>query len=214
MELYLQDVEVSIPGSSRVLFRVSEMSVKSGEPLCVHGPSGQGKTTFLHLLAGLLRPDKGSVRLGGEDFSSLSERERDTKRKRHFGVVFQQHNLLGYLTATENVLLGMPTGVPDRNDRVREALTRMGMEPKDKTHCKWLSQGERQRVAVARVLAAQPQVILADEPTSSLDQLNAAAVLDALLEAAEKATLVVVSHDVRIRERFLRKMDFQGFGAP
>ncbi len=213
MDLELKNVEARIPGTHRVLFRVMDLKIPVGTRLCVHGPSGQGKTTFLHLLAGLLKPDAGIIRLGNDDFSDLDERARDRIRRRHFGIIFQQFNLLGYLTPIENVFLGLPAGEVGRKERAQNALARMGLEPGDSKTCNWLSQGERQRVAVARVLAAEPQVILADEPTSSLDEANAAVVMDALMEVSESATLVVVSHDQRIRARFSQQIDFAEWAA-
>jgi putative ABC transport system ATP-binding protein len=168
----------------------------------VEGESGKGKTTLLHLIAGLLRPESGSVKIGDFDFVGKSEHDLAEFRRRHLGLVFQKLNLIDHLTAAENVALA---GGAD----VDKALDRVGMLKRKDEWVNHMSQGEQQRVAVARVLAAKPALTLADEPTSSLDEKNATFVIKALQEAAAGKTLIVVSHDHRIRPFFKQILRFE-----
>ena len=170
--------------------------------MLVEGESGKGKTTLLHLIAGLLRPEAGSVKVGQFDFTGKSENEMAEYRRQNLGLVFQKLNLIDHLTAAENVALG---GGAD----VDKALDRVGMLKCKTDLVNYLSQGEQQRVAVARVLAAQPALTLADEPTSSLDEKNATFVIEALQEASAGKTLIVVSHDHRIRPFFKHILRFE-----
>lgn len=142
-----------------------------------------------------MRPSTGSVFLGPHELSALSDGARSTLRRDHMGLIFQKLNLLSHLTVTENVALA---GGPD----VATALKRVGLAELSEARAAVLSGGEQQRVAVARVLAQKPGIVLADEPTSSLDDKNAAFVIDALKEAARGRTLLVVSHDDRVVRAF------------
>lgn len=186
--------------SGRILFSIPELEIPSGTRLLVHGPSGQGKTTFLHLLGGLLTPNSGSVKLGEHDLALLPDKVRSALRRQHMGLIFQKLNLLDHLTAAENVQLAL--GAQARGDLVREALSEVGMHEKAQQRTATLSLGEQQRVAVARILVRPPEVILADEPTSSLDGQSARWVIEALLRVARSKTIIVVSHDERIQSYF------------
>lgn len=208
MEVVLKDVTVCIPPRKRVLFHIDEFSVPSGSSLLIHGSSGIGKTTLLHLIAGLFLPDAGMVLLGGSEMTRLSDRARGRIRREHVGIIFQRLNLIEHLTPLENVMLPLRQ-LRDARGRSLRALRTLGIEGLRDELSGNLSLGEQQRVAVARVLALSPSLILADEPTSSLDEKNATQVLDALLEAAEGKTLIVVSHDRRIGDRFLTVIDFE-----
>ena len=180
-----------------------DLTVRAGETWAIQGPSGSGKSTLLHLLAGLDRPTGGSVAWGELDLFSLSERRISRERQARVGLVFQRHHLLEALTALENVTL--PGRIRGRIDRARaEALLdRVGLSARAGARPAHLSGGERQRVAVARALYAHPPVLLADEPTGNLDRASAAAVGDALWEAAraEGAAVLIVTHDDRLAER-------------
>ena len=186
------------------------LQIERGEHHLLLGGSGSGKTTLLHVLAGLLRPDAGTVALDGQDLYSLSETARDRVRGRRIGLVFQQLHLVGALTAGQNLLLAssMAGLKPDR-DRARALLDRLGIGDKDSALPDQLSQGQRQRVAVARALMNRPALLFADEPTSALDDQSAAATIDLLLEEADRegATLVVATHDSRITDRFAHRLD-------
>ncbi|MBY0503843.1 MAG: ABC transporter ATP-binding protein [Bryobacteraceae bacterium] len=184
---------------------LSEVSLRleSGEFSMLAGPSGCGKTTLLSILGGVLRPTTGSVSVLGNDLSTMTERELEDYRLSTVGFIFQGHNLLACLTAEENVTVMLELrGTPRRRarERAREILRRVKLGGKEHKRPPDLSIGERQRVAVARALAGDPQLILADEPTASLDAANGTAVMAVLRELAktEGKTVLTVTHDNRI----------------
>ncbi len=230
LECRLPDRALPLTGASRflsnphakILFHIADLDIEPGERVLVEGPSGCGKSTFLHILAGLLRPSSGKVLLDGWpdtqdrlDWIALNESHRAALRRDHLGIVFQGLNLIGHLTAEENAGLGLaPDAGAAGAERLQHALACLGLERLVRQRADELSMGERQRVAVARVLAATPRLILADEPTSSLDRPNAEAVLKGLFELSDaKATILVVSHDERIRERFARRIAFSDWSG-
>ena len=181
-----------------------DLAVAEGEFVAVVGPSGCGKSTLLHLLAALDRPDAGEICVAGHDLTR--ERNLDHYRAHHVGIVFQLHNLLPTLSALENVQVPMfELGLEARERRVRAArlLALVGLAGRERNRPSQLSGGERQRVAIARALANEPTVLLADEPTGSLDSEAGAMVLDLLEEvrAGGGATLVLVSHDAGVASR-------------
>lgn len=196
--------------------RVSALDVPAGGRLLVTGPSGSGKTTLLHVLAGLLRPDAGAVTLAGHDLAALDEAARDRVRARHVGMVFQRHHLLGVLTVEENLRLALSLAAPtsqsagenagesDGAARIADTLARLDLTALAPKRPHQLSLGQRQRVAIARAVLHRPDVILADEPTASLDDARAEAVRDLLAGEAEAvgAALVVATHDRRIADGF------------
>ena len=147
------------------------------------------------------------MQLGPHALRALSDEARCHLRRKHVGIVFQKLNLLDHLTACENVLLALPPA-PASMAVALSALERLGLKDLAHTSSAAMSLGEQQRVAVARVVASRPDIILADEPTSSLDQINADAVMQALFDVSEGRTLVVVSHDRRIQKRFAKVVDF------
>ena len=189
-----------------------------GEQWLVLGPSGSGKTTLLHLLAGLVRPTRGSVQICGQLLPALSGSELDRFRGRHIGMVFQRLHLLSSLDVLDNLLLaGYLAGLPEDRGRALEVLDRLGLGGHATRMVRTLSQGEAQRVAIARALVNRPAVLLADEPTSSLDDASCDRVLDLLTEASADAgaTLVVATHDRRVRERFEARLELtHQAGAP
>ena len=186
-------------------------SVDNGAQVAIFGPSGCGKSTLLHVLAGLLAPRSGKVNVCGQDLALLSESDLDHFRARHIGYIFQDFNLLQGYTAVENVLLGM-TFSRQRPDRrhAQELLTRVGLSRREKHRPSEMSIGERQRVAIARALVARPELILADEPTGSLDPLHAREVVGLLGEACRErgCSLVVVSHDPGVVDSFDSSVPF------
>ena len=212
MDILLDKIKVRVPNSAdrqgRLLFSISHLKIESGERVVIQGPSGLGKTTLLHLIAGLFAPDEGTVHIGGVDLHRISEKERSLLRRQKMSIVFQRLNLISHLNALENVVVAMDSDQPDR-ETAEKALKRLKMLEHASTLAGNLSLGEQQRVAVARVLAVSPKLVLADEPTSSLDDTNATAVCDALFHIPKDATLVVVSHDHRIAKRFPRVIDFE-----
>jgi putative ABC transport system ATP-binding protein len=178
------------------------LSVARGEVVAVMGPSGSGKSTLLHLLGGLDVPDAGTVTIGGRALGGMSDDALTMLRRRSVGFVFQSYNLVPTLTAEENVALPLLLdGVAAREGRVRarDALAEVGMTARAEHPPDRLSGGEAQRVAVARAVVVMPAVVLADEPTGSLDSDAAAMVLALLCRAASarRAAVVMVTHDPR-----------------
>jgi putative ABC transport system ATP-binding protein len=177
-----------------------DLEIDTGSFVAVEGPSGSGKTTLLGLLAGLEAPDAGEITVLGHDLSRLTGAERARLRQRRIGIVFQSFGLIASLRAGENVALPLAlAGVPDREReaRARAVLEEVGLESAFGARIDELSGGERQRVGVARALVIEPAVILADEPTGSLDEENASGVLQLLSDAVRRrgASLVLVTHD-------------------
>jgi putative ABC transport system ATP-binding protein len=169
----------------------------------LRGASGSGKSSLLHLMAGLMLPTEGTVQVGDRTLNSMNDQERSRLRREHIGLIFQKLNLLSHLTVSENVqlsLLGLSEA--EKAKRVAQALARVKITDLAGARASVLSGGEQQRVAVARVLAQSPLMILADEPTSSLDDENAAFVIEALKIAAQGKTLFVASHDDRLTGSF------------
>ncbi len=182
------------------------LDVPEGEFLGLMGPSGSGKTTLLNLIAGIDRPDAGSVSVAGTDVTKLSESQLAKWRSTHIGFVFQFYNLIPVLTAYENVelpLLLTPLSKAQRRDHVRTALTLVDLADRLDHYPRQLSGGQEQRVAIARALAADPTILVADEPTGDLDRKSADEVLTLLerLNKEFKKTIVMVTHDPHAAER-------------
>jgi putative ABC transport system ATP-binding protein len=176
------------------------LDVPAGQFTAVMGPSGSGKSTLMHLLAGLDRPDSGSVHVAGEDISAMPDRRLTRLRRRHIGFVFQSFNLLPTLTAEENILLPLTIArVKPPRTEVDALLARVGLTERRHHTPAELSGGQQQRVAIARALIARPTVLFADEPTGNLDSAAGTAVLELLREAVTEdgQTIVMVTHDVR-----------------
>ena len=189
--------------SSEVL-SVSSWQVEQGSQWLVLGPSGSGKTTLLHVLAGILKPTAGSVRVADQDLRALSGNALDRFRGRNIGLVLQRLHLIGSLSVMNNLLLAQYfAGLPQDSGRVRETLASLDLADKGDAYPHELSFGQAQRVAVARATVNRPRLLLADEPTSNLDDARCMQALE-LLESqalACNATLVIATHDQRIRAR-------------
>jgi putative ABC transport system ATP-binding protein len=200
---YDQSLVLAVPG----------WRVAGGERWLVHGPSGSGKSTLLHIVAGLLLPSRGQVVVAGRALGEMAAAERDRFRGQRIGVVFQRFHLLGWLSALDNVrLAGQLAGMSGTPDRARGLLERLGLGDHLQARPAALSQGQRQRVAIARAVVNEPALVLADEPTASLDDEGADTVLALLEEQAAScgATLVVASHDRRLRSRFAHHLPVGG----
>lgn len=198
--------------------RVDALSVKAGEAVAIVGPSGCGKSTLLRVMAGLLSPDEGKVKMGQHDVHALSSGALRDFRLRRVGLVFQDFALLDYLTVEENVLLPMRLGGFEKDEsveRAHELIKQLGIAQHTKRLTREISQGERQRVAIARSLAHRPSFVFADEPTASLDSVRRDKVGELLLDYSrrENAPLVLVTHDPALQERFDRVVDFQELNA-
>ena len=176
------------------------LEIESGGFESLMGPSGSGKSTFLHIAAGLLAADAGSVEIGGKDVVRMSDSEATKFRRRHVGVVFQAFNLLNEKTVRENVLLPLKLDGKSKSEveveQRTEALLRLvGLEGMDKKLPEELSGGEQQRVAIARALIAEPEIVLADEPTGNLDAKSAKDICEILRGLNGKSAILVVTHD-------------------
>jgi putative ABC transport system ATP-binding protein len=190
-----------------VILRDIDLEVTRGEALAVVGASGSGKSTLLALLAGLDAPSAGSVHIDGVDLFALNEDQRAELRGRVLGFVFQSFQLLPALSALENVMLPLElTDADDAEARAREMLARVGLGERIAHYPKHLSGGEQQRVALARAFVVRPKLLLADEPTGSLDARSGAAVIELLFELNREqgTTLVLVTHDEALAARCSR----------
>jgi putative ABC transport system ATP-binding protein len=182
------------------------LTVPEGEFLALMGPSGSGKTTLLNLIAGIDRPDRGTIRVAGTDLNTLGESDLARWRARHIGFIFQFYNLIPVLTARENVelpLLLTPLSKKERREHAEMALQVVGLADRMHHLPKQLSGGEEQRVAIARALVTDPTLLVADEPTGDLDKTSAKEVLDLMgrLNREFSKTIVLVTHDPRAAER-------------
>jgi len=176
------------------------LEVPAGQFTAVMGPSGSGKSTLMHLLAGLDSPSSGTVSIGGEDITTMSDKQLTRLRRRHIGFVFQQFNLLPTLTAEENILLPLSIAgrKPDKAD-LEALIARVGLHDRRGHRPSEMSGGQQQRVAIARALITAPTVLFADEPTGNLDSASGAQILALLREAVELdgQTTLMVTHDPR-----------------
>ncbi len=215
--LEISDLHFRHPASDDVAgdwtVNVSSLVLAKGEHLLLTGASGSGKSTLLQLVAGLLEPAQGTVRVIGTTVHSLRGAARDRFRGQHIGMIFQTFNLLHGFSAIENVMAAMMfSAVPAKEHRGRagELLSRLGISDHHKPADR-LSVGQQQRVAVARAIACAPNLVLADEPTASLDPENARAAVDIIREACASsgAALLCVSHDPALPERFERRVALQ-----
>jgi putative ABC transport system ATP-binding protein len=210
--LNLRHIHHRWPGAAEDSLVIQQLDIAAGRTVFLHGPSGCGKSTLLGLLAGVLLARSGSVALMGQDWATLPAGARDARRADHVGVVFQQFNLLPYLSVLDNVLL--PCRFSQRRAQrcagspraaAQDLLRRMGLpEPLWARRADALSVGQQQRVAAARALIGGPELVLADEPTSALDGPLREGFMALLLQACAAAgsTLVFVSHDERLAARF------------
>jgi ABC-type lipoprotein export system ATPase subunit len=195
-------------GGGEVL-RLDEFIVEPESNVLVVGPSGCGKTTLLHLIAGLLLPSRGKVLVDGQDLSELPAPERDRFRGRHIGIVLQQFHLLPTLTALQNLLVAQSiAGLPVDRPAANTMLHALGVDDRVNAYPHQLSVGQQQRVAIARALVNRPKLLLADEPTSNLDDEACASVADLLLSATRQhaVSLVIATHDTRLKSKIPRQL--------
>ncbi len=197
-------------GATEVL-RLAHWRVEVGEPWLLLGASGSGKTTLLHCLAGILTPSEGKVRVAGTDLASLSGSGLDRFRGRSIGLLPQRLHLIDCLSVLDNLLLAQyAAGLPCNAGAAGDALAALGLDDRAQRRPPYqLSFGQQQRVALARALINRPQLVLADEPTSNLDDANCQAALDLLLDQTERcgAALVIATHDQRVKGRVTRRLE-------
>ena len=200
-----------VDGDVEVLRGVS-LGLDAGQTLALTGESGSGKSTILHISAGLEVPDGGSLHLKGVEINELSEAERANLRRSEVGIVFQQFNLIPSLTVEANI--GFQASLAGRRDKTFESelVEELGLSDQLKQYPESLSGGQQQRVAIARALAVRPKLLLADEPTGNLDESTASAVLTAMLDLVGRtgAALMVVTHSAALAEKMDRRVRLKG----
>ena len=214
MLLELKDITKSfsgVDGDVEVLRGVS-LGLDAGETLALTGESGSGKSTILHISAGLEVPDGGSLHLEGVEINGLGEAERANLRRSELGIVFQQFNLIPSLTVEANI--GFQASLAGRRDKTFESelVEELGLSDQLKQYPESLSGGQQQRVAIARALAVRPKLLLADEPTGNLDESTASAVLTAMLDLVGRtgAALMVVTHSAALAGKMDRRVRLKG----
>jgi putative ABC transport system ATP-binding protein len=209
--LLVRDLEFRWPGDGSFCLRLPNLAVNRKNSLFLHGPSGCGKSTLLNLIGGVLLPQAGQIELLGQPFSELSASRRDAFRADHLGFIFQQFNLIPYLSVLDNVLLPCQFSarrvgrISQPVAEARRLLAALDLDPALLGRpAAELSVGQQQRVAAARALIGQPEILIADEPTSALDAERQAVFVELLLSEAKRAgsTVVFVSHDLRLAKHF------------
>lgn len=199
----IKSVAHHYPGGHAISFK--DWQIGNGDQWLLLGESGSGKTTLLHILTGILKPEAGEVNINGTSIYSLSPKALDHFRGQHIGIIFQRPHLIKSLSISDNLVLAQSfAGLPANLKRVNEVLTSLGIADKKHAYPSQLSQGQLQRVSIARAVINKPALLIADEPTSSLDDKNAAAVLELLVQQSgiNQATLVVATHDKRVKDAF------------
>jgi ABC-type lipoprotein export system ATPase subunit len=212
--IHLHNVQKSYSrgGHTVLACAVDQLDIGAGEQVALIGRSGTGKTTLLHILAGILRPDQGEVTVVGQRLDRLGEAARDRHRGQHIGMVYQTFNLLQPFTALENVLLGALFGRGaggDARARAESLLQQVGLGERMQHRPSELSVGQVQRVAICRALINDPELVLMDEPLGNQDRATGGQVLDVLLELAARGgkTVVMVTHDSESAKRMQRTVD-------
>ncbi|MCU1790837.1 ABC transporter ATP-binding protein [Pectobacterium polaris] len=208
-ELLIQHLSVTFPDTSEAVLAIPALSIRSGERVAVMGPSGSGKTTLVNAITGMDHSGTGCVQWEKQDIWQMNEAERDRWRAQHIGLVMQDFHLFPGLSAIENVLLPaqfhhwrIPTAL---RQRAADLLAQVGLDTA-KRPIEVLSRGEKQRVAVARALLSKPDIIIADEPTASLDAQSGEQIADLLVTLARdsRATLIAITHDARLASQMSR----------
>lgn len=200
---------VTFSYSKDQVFHMPDLYCEPGSTILITGDSGKGKTTYLHILAGLLKPNSGEVLIDKTDIAKLSEGKGDKFRGKHVGLVLQKSHFVSALTVIENLEMASWLATGKKNTaRAKSLLNSLGIADQADKLPNQLSIGQQQRVSIARALMNEPKVLLADEPTSSLDDKNAEKVIKLLTDLAKeyKASLIIVTHDSRIKEKFTNKI--------
>jgi len=202
---------------------ISNLNVKKGQHLFIQGPSGSGKSTLLNLLGGVLTPQSGDIEILGQQLDELSSSQKDAFRANHIGFIFQQFNLIPYLSVIDNITLPCTFSAPRKAKALKRSgslekeatrlLAALGLDDADllKRSVNELSVGQQQRVAAARAMLGSPEIIIADEPTSALDNDHRQAFIKILFEECQKEeiTLIFVSHDSTLKDNFTHQINLQ-----
>ncbi|MDB3901738.1 ATP-binding cassette domain-containing protein [Flavobacteriaceae bacterium] len=201
--------EVEFNYDNQIFFKFQDIDLKSNENLLIIGNSGVGKTTLMHLLAGLLKSNSGSIKLFDKELSQLSSHQLDRFRKNNIGIVFQRPHFVNSLTIKENLQLAQYIANKNDNNRIESILKNLNIFDKSNKKTNQLSQGEKQRASIALAIVNSPKLILADEPTSSLDDTNCSKVIKLLKKQATDfgAQLIVITHDSRLKEHFKKSIE-------
>ncbi len=223
----IAEVEIAIQGlkfewpKSGFRLAIDSLDIPRGKKVAVVGPSGSGKTTLLNLMAGIISPETGEIRVAGHAVHELSDAARRRFRVSQIGMVFQQFELVPYLRAEDNILLPYLLNSSLRLDsavrsRARELMKATGISDRARSFPAGMSQGEQQRLALCRALVTEPTLILADEPTGNLDSANKVRVIDLMMREVDsrRMTLVMVTHDTSMIDRFDTVFDFSQFTSP
>lgn len=197
---------------SQPILSIPELTIPDKSQFGVFGPSGTGKTTFLHLISGLILPTTGQIHVAGTDITTLKEAKRDVFRANHVGYIFQTFNLVEGYSALENVMLGQVflKGKANR-EKAAYMLEKVGLADRMNHKPSELSVGQQQRVSIARAMVNDPDILLADEPTGSLDAASSASVMDMILSFSSGRTLLLVSHDPNVLDRFSERISLLEF---
>ena len=206
MFLRVKNLEFKV--ANKTILNKQNFSVSKSKHLIISGSSGSGKTTLMNLMSGLLKPTSGFISFEDNDFSKLTEENIDQIRSKNFGFIFQRLHLIKHLTVEQNILLGLNK---DQSPNIDELLDDIGLKNKHTQLAKNLSFGESQRAAIARGIINSPKVIFADEPTSSLDDINTKKVLELIFSQAKKnnSTIIISSHDERVKKFFKKPQEIK-----
>ena len=201
--------EVEFNYDNQIFFKFQDIDLKSNENLLIIGNSGVGKTTLMHLLAGLLKSNSGSIKLFDQELSQLSSHQLDRFRKNNIGIIFQRPHFVNSLTVKENLQLAQYIANKKDNNRIDSILKNLNIFDKSNKKTNQLSQGEKQRASIALAIVNSPKLILADEPTSSLDDANCSKVIELLKKQATDfgAQLIVITHDSRVKKHFKNSIE-------
>ncbi len=223
--IHISQLSFRWPGSQRDLLNIPELSIQQGESVFIHGSSGSGKSTLLNLFSGVLNPTQGNINILGQNITGLSKAKHDSFRADHFGVIFQQFNLIPYLTVMENILLPLSFSKQrqsklantekDIHHHALEILKSLELDTEiiSNRNITELSTGQQQRIAVARALIGSPEIIIADEPTSALDSGAKHKFVELLFNQTHKTNsiLIFVSHDHSLADMFDKKLAMDSF---
>ncbi|MAC42211.1 MAG: ABC transporter ATP-binding protein [Flavobacteriaceae bacterium] len=205
----LKTKEVEFNYDNQMFFKFQNIDLNSNENLLIIGDSGVGKTTLMHLLAGLLKSNSGSIKLFDKELNQMSSYQLDSFRKNNIGIVFQRPHFVNSLTVKENLQLAQYIANKNDNTRIESILKNLNIFDKSNKKTNQLSQGEKQRVSIALAIVNSPKLILADEPTSSLDDNNCSKVIKLLKKQATDfgAQLIVITHDSRLKKHFKKSIE-------